>query len=67
MDGLILTPNFDHTDDFYANLLAAHDGLDEAASHAFNARLVLILANHIGKADVLEQALEAAKRGDLKP
>lgn len=62
MDRLTLTPNFDSTDDFYANLLAAHDGLDEADSHAFNARLVLILANHIGKADVLEQALEAAKR-----
>ncbi|MEO5615137.1 MAG: DUF2783 domain-containing protein, partial [Cypionkella sp.] len=30
-------------------------------SHAMNARLVLILANHIGDAEVLTQALALAK------
>ena len=60
MTDLILSPNFDNGDDFYAALLAAHDGLDRAQSDALNARLVLVLANHIGNADVLKQALKAA-------
>lgn len=47
-------------DDFYEALIAAHANLSEAESHAFNARLVLILANHIGSLPVLREALEAA-------
>ena len=35
-------------DDFYEALIRAHQGLSEAESHTLNARLVLILANHIG-------------------
>ncbi|WP_170367870.1 DUF2783 domain-containing protein [Ruegeria arenilitoris] len=61
MDGLILTPNIDGADDFYADLLAAHDGLDKAESDALNARLVLVLANHIGDRAILKQAIDAAK------
>jgi len=57
---LNLKPNFDQTDDFYATLIAAHDGLTEAQSEALNARLILILANHIGNQDVLEAALQVA-------
>lgn len=52
-------PGFDH-DAFYARLLEAHEGLDEAASHALNARLVLILANRIGDPAFLARALELA-------
>lgn len=54
--------NFENADDFYAALLATHDGLDEAEIHALNARLILILANHIGDQEVLEEAIETAKR-----
>lgn len=61
MDELILTPNIDGVDDFYADLLAAHDGLDKAESDALNARLVLVLANHIGDRAILKQAIDAAK------
>ncbi|WP_170601425.1 DUF2783 domain-containing protein [Ruegeria arenilitoris] len=61
MDELILTPNIDGADDFYADLLAAHDGLDKAESDALNARLVLVLANHIGDQTILKQAIDAAK------
>lgn len=62
---LILTPNIDGPDDFYAELLQAHEGLDKAASDALNARLVLVLSNHIGDRNVLAQAIAAAKlRGD---
>jgi hypothetical protein len=49
-------------DDFYARLLAAHRGLTEAESQALNARLILILANHIGDLEALTQALELAGR-----
>lgn len=62
MTELNLSPNFDNCDDFYAALLEAHDGLDEAGMHALNARLILILANHIGDNSVLGQALEAARK-----
>ncbi len=59
-DSLILTPNIDDADDFYADLLAAHEGRDKADSDAFNARLLLVLANHIGDRAILKQALAAA-------
>ena len=58
---LNLKPNFDDTDGFYAALIDAHEGLSDAESEALNARLILILANHIGKKDVLDAALDAAK------
>ena len=57
---LILTPNIDGADDFSAELLGAHDGLSKADSDALNARLVLVLANHVGNRTVLRQALQAA-------
>ena len=58
---LILTPNMDRPDDIYADLLAAHEGLSKAESDALNARLILILMNHIGQSSVLTQALTAAR------
>lgn len=61
MDTLTLTPNINRSDDFYAELLAAHEGLTKHNSDALNARLVLILANHIGNREVLSQAIAAAK------
>lgn len=61
MTHITLTPNIEHADDFYADLLAAHDGLTKPQSDAFNARLLLVLANHIGDPEVLKAALAAAK------
>ncbi|GIX12712.1 MAG: hypothetical protein KatS3mg118_0671 [Paracoccaceae bacterium] len=58
---LKLDPNLPDPDGFYAELLAAHEGLTEAESHALNARLVLILANHIGDRAVLAEALTLAR------
>ena len=60
---LITAPNLESPDDFYAELVATHDGLDADASHALNARLVLLLANHVGRLDVLREALAAARAG----
>ncbi len=64
MADLILTPNIDNADDFYAGLLTAHEGLEQAESDALNARLILVLANHIGDTNVLTQALDAAALKD---
>jgi hypothetical protein len=61
MTDLNLDPNLPDPDGFYAALLAAHEGLDDARSEALNARLILILANHIGDPRVLAQALDAAR------
>ncbi|WP_306004636.1 DUF2783 domain-containing protein [Aquicoccus porphyridii] len=64
MADLILTPNIDRPDDFYADLLAAHEGLSKEESDALNARLILVLANHIGDREALAQAITAAKAKD---
>ncbi|WP_112323574.1 DUF2783 domain-containing protein [Oceanibium sediminis] len=57
------TPNIPDPDGFYDELLAAHAGLSAGQTHALNARLVLILANHIGDRDVLRAALATARAG----
>jgi hypothetical protein len=58
---LITTPHLSAADDFYEALIDAHRDLTVAQSHALNARLVLLLANHIGTHSVLLQALAAAR------
>lgn len=61
MGTLNTMPNIDSPDDFYADLIAAHEGRTDAESEAFNARLILVLANHIGDRDILKEALEVAR------
>ena len=58
---LITEPHLDAPDDFYEALIDTHRDLSTEQSHALNARLVLLLANHIGRLDVLKQALQAAR------
>lgn len=53
--------NLPACDDFYEALLAAHQGLSPEESHAMNARLVLLLANHIGDLAVVQEALHVAR------
>ena len=60
MSDLKLKPNISGCDDFYAELLDSHQRLSDEESESFNARLVLILANHIGDRRILSQALTAA-------
>jgi hypothetical protein len=55
-------PNIPDADGFYAALVAAHEGLDEAQSAALNARLVFLLANQVGDQGVLTACVEAAAR-----
>jgi hypothetical protein len=56
-------PNISDPDGFYAELIDAHAGLTDEESQALNARLILLLANHIGDRSVLRHALTAAKGG----
>ncbi len=70
---LTLTPNFSEPgkryfrafspgDDFYEMLIDAHRDLDDEQSALVNARLVLLLANHIGDLSVLREALQLARQ-----
>ena len=59
-------PNLAAPDDFYERLIAMHRGLSELESARVNAKLILLLANHIGDPDVLRAAMAAA-RGDATP
>ncbi len=49
-------------DDFYEALIQTHQGLSDAQSRLVNARLILLLANHIGDLGLLRQALAAARQ-----
>jgi hypothetical protein len=58
---LITTPNFTSPDDFYEALIDSHKDLTLQESQELNARLVLLLANHIGSQGVLCEALQVAR------
>ena len=66
MDTLITEAHLDAPDDFYEALIDAHRDLGTAQSHELNAKLVLLLANHVGRLDVLRQALAAARASVLR-
>jgi hypothetical protein len=63
MASLNTEPNLASPDDFYEQLIATHRGLTDEQSAMVNAKLVLLLANHIGDPDVLTQAMAAAREG----
>jgi hypothetical protein len=50
-------------DAFYDALIAAHQGLSDEQSELLNARLVLLLANHVGDLSVLREAIALARGG----
>ncbi|MBU2483541.1 MAG: DUF2783 domain-containing protein [Alphaproteobacteria bacterium] len=64
MSALNTQANIKGPDEFYAELLSVHEGLSKQQSDALNARLILLLANHIGDRAVLSQALKAASLKD---
>lgn len=63
MSHLILDPNIADMDAFYELLIDTHHGLSDADSHALNAKLILLLANHVGDIDVLKEAFLKARSG----
>ena len=50
-------------DDFYESLIDTHRDLTREESELVNCKLVLLLANHIGDADVLRDAMRRARDG----
>ena len=63
---LNLQPNIAAPDDFYEALIDSHRGLSADGSALLNAKLILLLANQVGDADILRAALAKAREG-LEP
>ncbi|MBL8471977.1 MAG: DUF2783 domain-containing protein [Rhodocyclaceae bacterium] len=68
---LILDPNFhdpnrkaqhdyDCGDEFFEMLCEAHRDLSDEQAAAFDARLILVLANHVGDLSLLREAMRVA-------
>ena len=64
---LNIEPNLPAPDDFYERLLALHRDLTPEQSLRVNARLILLLANHIGDPLVLDAAMAKARSGIAPP
>jgi hypothetical protein len=60
MTTLNTEPNLPAPDDFYDELINLHRGLSEAQSALVNAKLILLLANHVGDPAILRAAMAAA-------
>ena len=71
---LTLEPNFNEPgkryfrdfspgDDFYQELIDMHRDLSDEQSAQVNAKLILILSNHIGDLAVLREAMALARKG----
>jgi len=52
----------ENPDDFYARLIELHEGLTTEQSHKINAKVILLLANHVGDTDVLNEVLEYVRK-----
>lgn len=60
---LNIDPNIAAPDDFYEALIHMHRDLTPAESQLVNAKLILLLANHVGDAGVLRDAMARAREG----
>jgi hypothetical protein len=60
---LNIEPAIVKADDFYEALIDTHRDLTLEQSQVVNAKLILLLANHIGDLDVLRDALKRARDG----
>lgn len=63
MATLNIEPNIASPDDFYEALIEAHRDLTPEQSQLANAKLILLLSNHIGDPDILREAMERAREG----
>ena len=63
MAGLNVDLNLVSPDDFYAALVELHRGLSDEQSELVNARLILLLSNHVGDIEVLREAMRRAREG----
>ena len=58
---LIRESNFVDPDGFYEELINSQRDLTDAQAEVFQAKLLLLLANHVGDRAVLREAIEAAR------
>ena len=63
MARLNVEPNIERPDEFYEALIDTHRDLTREQSEAVNAKLILLLANHIGDVEVLNEAMRIARSG----
>lgn len=63
MAGIITENRFANADDFYEALIETHRDLSAEQSAMVNAKLILLLANHIGDMEVLSEAMAIARKG----
>jgi hypothetical protein len=61
MGKLITASQWPDPDAAYRAVVEAHRGLSDEASADLNARLVMVLVNHIGDPEVLAEAIALAK------
>lgn len=62
---LNLDPAFADPDAVYQSIIDMHKDLSDEESHAANAKLVLLLANHIGDPDAIAEATRLARKNTL--
>ena len=60
------TANTPRHDDIYETLIDAHDGLSVEESAKLNAKLILLLINHIGDVEIVHEAIEKAGVNPIK-
>ncbi|MEO8937823.1 MAG: DUF2783 domain-containing protein [Burkholderiaceae bacterium] len=63
MPTVSIEPRIARPDDFYERLIDTHSDLTREESELVNCKLILLLANHIGDADVLRDAMRRARDG----
>ena len=63
---LIREPHIADPDGFYEELIASQRELSDEQADTLLAKLVLILANHVGDRDVLREALALARGNTLQ-
>ena len=61
MSDLNTQDNIAKHDDLYEMIIRMHDGLTPEESQKANAKLILLLANHIGDIEVISEAITIAR------
>lgn len=62
---LNLDPAFGDPDAVYQDIIDMHKDLSDEESHAANAKLVLLLANHIGDPEAIARATRLVRENTL--
>ena len=60
MSRLITEPNLRRHDEIYAHLIELHEGRSEKESALLNARLIMLLINHVGDEEAVLEAIALA-------